>query len=91
MTLGLFDKYCAALFAFISFLVQASSAIGTASAIVLDSSFGSMFDRAGVPPLRAGAGATVIDKCNQIIETTHGHSPEIDQMLAGKLSLISKS
>jgi hypothetical protein len=58
------DKYGAALFALISFLVQGSSAISAASAIISHSSFGHIFDFVKVPPFRARAGAAVINECD---------------------------
>lgn len=53
------------------FFVELPSTIGTASAVVLRPSFGPMFDRARASPLGAGAGAAVVDKSNQVIQTTH--------------------
>ena len=58
------DKYGTALFAFLPFYIQESSAISAASAIISRSSFGHIFDFEKVPPFRARAGAAVINECD---------------------------
>jgi len=58
------DKYGTALFALLSFFVEGSSAISTASAIILHSPFGHIFGSGKTPSLRTRAGAAVIDKCD---------------------------
>ena len=55
-------KYRASLFARFSFFIKDSSAIGSATAIILYPSFGLMLEFGRSPALRAGAGAAVVDK-----------------------------
>ena len=69
---ALFDKYGAAFFAFASFFIEHSSPIGAASAIVSNSSFGLIAAFVRVSPFSAGACASVVDECDQIIQTAHG-------------------
>ncbi len=59
------------LFAHRPFFVENSSTIGTASAIIARSSVGPVPRFGGAPPLRTGAGAAIIDKSNQVIQTAH--------------------
>jgi hypothetical protein len=56
------NKYGAALFTLLSFFVEGPSAIGTASAIIPQSSFGHILVFKKTPSLRARAGAAVIDE-----------------------------
>jgi len=55
-------EYSASLSARLAFFVKYSSAIGTAAAIVLCPSFGSMLPLGRPPAFRAGTGAAVINK-----------------------------
>jgi hypothetical protein len=56
------DKYGTPLFALISFFVQGSSAISTASAIISRSSFVHIFVLIQMPSLSTRTGAPVIDE-----------------------------
>ena len=56
------NKYGAALFALLSFFVEDSSAISTASAIIPRSSFGHIFVFRKTPSLRTRSSAAVIDE-----------------------------
>ena len=62
--LWLIDKYVATLSAPLSFFIQKSSAISTASAIISPSPFGHMFGFRRASPFSTRAGTAVIDECN---------------------------